>query len=299
MTWRTVVVSSNSKLDLRLNYLVIRNSEIRKVHLSEISVLIIESTAVSMTAMLLCEMCRRGIKVVMCDETHNPYGELAPYYGSHDSARKLRLQIDWKQKTKDCVWSEIVRRKIEEQARVISDVNAERASMLRSYSSEVEPGDPTNREGHAAKVYFNTIFGEGFSRRRDCVTNSCLDYGYAIILSAVNREITACGYNTELGIFHNNVFNHFNLGSDLMEPLRPLVDEMVLKLGCTAFNSGTKRTLARVLELKVEIEGRSQYLNNAIPIYVKSVLDALTENNCSLMRFCKHENESDETDSLL
>ena len=100
MTWRTVVISSNSKLDLKLNHLVIRTDVIRKVHLSEISVLIIESTAVSITAMLLCELNRRKIKVIFCDESHNPYGELIPYHGSHDSSDKLRQQIQWQDNVK-------------------------------------------------------------------------------------------------------------------------------------------------------------------------------------------------------
>ena len=99
MTWRTVVISSNSKLDLKLGYLVIRNADIRKVHLSEISVLMIESTAVSLTSMLLCELCRRNIKVIFCDEAHNPVSEMMPLHGCHNSPGKLRSQIEWDDET--------------------------------------------------------------------------------------------------------------------------------------------------------------------------------------------------------
>ena len=42
----------------------------------------------------------------------------------------------------------------------------------------------------------------------------CLDYG--ILLSCFNREVIANGYITQLGLFHNNMFNQFNLASDLM-----------------------------------------------------------------------------------
>ena len=57
MRWRTVVVSRSSKLDFKLGYMVIRDSEETiRVHISEISVLIIENTASSITTALLSEL---------------------------------------------------------------------------------------------------------------------------------------------------------------------------------------------------------------------------------------------------
>lgn len=299
MSWRTVVVTGNSKLDLRMNYLVVKGSEIRKVHLSEISVLIIESTAVSMTSMLLCEMSRRNIKIIFCDETHNPYGELTPLYGSHDSTDKLRAQISWKEADKKAVWTEIVRNKIYNQSKVIERISAERSALLRKYADETMIGDSTNREGHAAKVYFNTLFGNGFSRRDDNVINSCLNYGYSIILSAVNRDIVSLGYNTELEIFHDNVFNHFNLGSDLMEPLRPMVDSYVVRMSPQSFDTQTKHELAAILSGTVRTEGKEHQLSNGIRIYVKSVLDLLSHESESDISFCNYEIQSNEDNSLL
>ena len=96
MSWRIVVVSSVSKLDLKLGYLVVRNEKTTKVHLSEIHTLIIESTAVSLTAALLNEMVKRKIKIIFCDEKRNPSSELLPYYGSHDTSSKIKSQLKWK-----------------------------------------------------------------------------------------------------------------------------------------------------------------------------------------------------------
>ena len=51
MSWRVVSVSSLSKLDYKMDYLVVRNKDrVTRIHLSEISVLILESTAISLTA---------------------------------------------------------------------------------------------------------------------------------------------------------------------------------------------------------------------------------------------------------
>ncbi|MCI5538731.1 MAG: CRISPR-associated endonuclease Cas1, partial [Oscillospiraceae bacterium] len=80
MSWRTVVISKNAKLEEKLNYLYVRDSDgVQKVHLSEIGLLMIESTAVSLTAGLICELSKRKIKVIFCDEKRNPQSELVSY----------------------------------------------------------------------------------------------------------------------------------------------------------------------------------------------------------------------------
>ena len=79
-----------------------------------------------------------------------------------------------------------------------------------------------------------------FTRTTDCSVNSALNYGYSIILSAFTREITANGYITQLGLFHDNMFNQFNLASDLMEPFRVLVDKEVLEMKFEEFEVDEK-----------------------------------------------------------
>ena len=117
-----------------------------------------------------------------------------------------------------------------------------------------------------------------------------LNYGYSILLSSVNREIVSCGYLTQVGLFHDNMFNHFNLSSDLMEPFRPIVDQQVLKfLPFNEFTKEHKTELIDLLNKEVYIDGRKQYLNNAIKIYCKSVLDALSDNNVSAIKFYQFE----------
>ena len=99
--------------------------------------------------------------------------------------------------------------------------------MLAQLVPEVRSGDTTNREAHAARIYFQALFGQGFSRDDDTPVNAALNYGYSILLSAVNREIVARGYLTQCGICHRNEFNQFNLSCDFMEPFRPIVDRLV------------------------------------------------------------------------
>ena len=93
MSWRIVVISKRAKLDYQLGYLVVRNEEVTKIHLSEISTILIESTAATVTTSLLAELTKKKIKVIFCDEKRNPSSEQVGYYGSHDTSNKVRKQI--------------------------------------------------------------------------------------------------------------------------------------------------------------------------------------------------------------
>lgn len=289
MSWRTVVVSNSAKLDYQMGYLVVRREETVKVHISEIYMLIIESTAVSLTAALLCELTKKKIKVIFCDEKRNPSSELVSYYGSHDTSVKVRNQMGWGSEIKRTVWTEIVTDKIRKQAEVLTSWKKKESEMLYQYIEEIAYGDTTNREGHAAKVYFNALFGMDFTRTEDNSINAALNYGYGIILSAFNREIAANGYITQIGLFHDNMFNPFNLGSDLMEPFRPIVDHKVKMLEPQQFEHAEKMEVLSILQQEVIIAERKEYVNNAIKIYCRSVFDALLDNDVSLIKFYKSE----------
>ena len=289
MSWRVVAITRRCKLDLRLNYLVIRGEETLRIHLSEISTLIIETTTVSITAALLCELTKRKIKVIFCDEKHNPSSELVPYYGSHDTSDKVRAQVKWLDDIKAEIWTEIIKEKIKNQAILLERLDKSESKLLRKYIYEIKLNDETNREGHAAKVYFNALFGMAFGRNEENYINSSLNYGYSIILSAVNREIVSLGYITQLGLFHDNMFNQFNLSCDLMEPFRPIVDEIVYNMQPKKFDIDEKIILMDALNKEVIVDNKKQYVNNAIKIYCKSVLDALDSNDISKMRFYGNE----------
>jgi CRISP-associated protein Cas1 len=289
MSWRTVIITNSAKLDYQMGYMVVRRDTVTKIHISEIHTVLIESTAVSLTAALLAELAEHKVKVIFCDNKRNPCSEVVPYYGAHDTSRKVRNQIAWNEDSKLAVWTEIVSEKIRNQMRVLEDYHKSEAELLVQYLKELEFGDKTNREGHAAKVYFNALFGKDFSRSTDCVTNAALNYGYSIILSSFTREIVLNGYITQIGLFHDNMFNPFNLASDLMEPFRTLVDRCVLKLKPEVFEPSEKIELVSIVNQNVIINGRSELVSNAIKIYTRSIFDAIEERDVSLIKFYSNE----------
>lgn len=291
MSWRTVAITGNAKLDYKLGYLVVRKQgEIKQVHLSEIGVLMIESTAISLTTMLLCELIKNKINVIFCDEKHNPISELLAIYGSHDTSSKVREQLLFTDDIKARVWTKIVQDKIEKQRDVLLVTNCTKeAALLKTYIKEIKYNDETNREGHAAKVYFNALFGKDFVRGDQNAINAALNYGYGVLLSYFNREIILNGYITQLGIFHNNMFNQFNLSSDLMEPFRPLIDREVINMNLEKFEKDEKYLLLNVFNNSIRIDQQNQTVANAIKIYVQSVFYALRENNEYLIKFYNYE----------
>jgi CRISPR-associated endonuclease Cas1 subtype II len=291
MGWRTVVVSSRSKLELKNNYLVIRGDVVKRVFIDEISVIVVENTGSSLTASLLEHLWTKKIAIIFCDKRRNPGAQLIPYYNSHDCSSRVYAQINWDKRFADDFWSMIIKEKIQNQAKVLYKIGKKvDGDLLMSYVDDIQTADCSNREGHAARVYFNALFGSGFTRDDECFVNYALNYGYSIILSVVNREVVSNGHLTQIGIFHHNVFNQFNLSCDLMEPFRPLVDYCVLSLEeHEDLQHGDKMAIIDLLNNGVYISSMRNTVLNALGIYVKSALEALDKQDSSLVRFACYE----------
>ena len=84
----------------------------------------------------------------------------------------IRNPIQWSRNSKDAVWTEIVTEKIRKQKELLEYQGKEESKLLDSYLQEIKWNDETNREGHAAKVYFNALFGLDFTRTTDCPTGN-------------------------------------------------------------------------------------------------------------------------------
>ena len=288
--WRVIVVTGRSKLDLRYNSISIRRDNGTDfIHIGEVNTLILETTTISITAALMCELIKQKVKVIFCDEKSNPHFELLPFYGSHDCSAKIKEQIAWTDFLKESLWTIIVTEKIENQMKLLKKLNKEEYRILQEYASQIEHNDNTNREGHSAKIYFLALFGNNFSRNKENSLNAFLNYGYQLLLSTFNKEIVANGYLTQIGIFHKNMFNYYNLSSDLMEPFRVIVDELAYKENPQKFEKDEKRKLQNILNLKFRINNVNHYLSDVIKIYTKSIFDALSSNDLSLVRFFQDE----------
>lgn len=288
MAFRTVVIKNRCKLEYSLNYLVCRGEEEKRVLIDEIETIIIQNIGVSLTCALLSALIERKVKVIFCDSKSNPQSELMPYFNNYSNYKKIKQQISYSEDIKNKIWQLIIHQKIYYQMKVLQHIKHNSFTKLQQYLEEIQIGDFTNREGHAAKVYFNSIFGNEFSRGDDFnLINKYLNFGYSILVSAINREIKILGYLTELGIHHIGETNPFNLSYDIVEPLRPLVDIQVVTNKVNDDNY--KDYFIKMLSSQVLVNGHKMFLDNAIHLYVQSLFSALNNENIKEVLFIEYE----------
>lgn len=280
MSFRTVVITKQAKMSYKNRFLVVKQDNDEKyVHLSEIDTIIVDSISVSISTYLLKELSENKINIIFCDEKHNPFGELSSYYSRHNSSKRIKEQIEWKQANKNDLWAKIIKNKITNQALLLRKLNCDKSELVLSYVEEVNSGDKTNREGHASKVYFNSLFGQKFVRNNDDSINAALNYGYAILLSTINKEIVNNGYLTQLGIHHKNEFNEFNLSCDLMEPFRIIIDNFVYFNKDRDLDTNYKLDIINIFNAVYKYDGKKYVLKDVIKMFVKNTLESINDIN--------------------
>ena len=278
MGWRTVVVNTHSKLSYKNNHLIFKDaSRTELIHLSEVDILLLETTDIVLSTMLIKRLVDENILVIFCDDKRLPTAMLMPYYARHDSSLQLSNQITWSEDVKAEVWTTIIAQKILNQAMYLGDCGFfEKSQSVIDLYNRLELFDPSNREGHAARICFNTLFGNDFSREQDNDINAALDYGYTLILSIFAREVVVCGCMTQFGLKHANQFNQFNLASDIMEPFRPIIDRIVYENRNDDFVK-IKRELFTIFSDTFLYNGKEMYLSNIISDYTKKVIKTLNQ----------------------
>ncbi len=225
------MAKDSEHVKLKLDNLIIFKEDYEYViPLSDISVIVLEGQQTTITTRLLAAITEYNISLVICDHTHSPCGIYHALNGHSRASKMLQSQINWNEELKGIVWKKIVSFKIENQIDLLCHLEQEIAAIdkLINYKKELLDYDTSNREGHAAKVYFNTMFGKNFTRGdEDSPINAGLNYGYAILRAYIARLVVGYGLQPMVGIFHKSEYNQFNLVDDLIEPFRPFIDGWV------------------------------------------------------------------------
>lgn len=279
MGFRTVCIENRSKCSYMGGYLIVtQDTSTTKIHLSEISSLILSTTQVYISGYLLSELAKSKIPLIACNEKQMPESLALPLYGAHNCSQRVEEELQWTLPSKKRVWKTIVEHKIARQADVLRLREHDyEAAVLDTYAREVRSGDVTNREAAAAGLYFAALFGRDFNRDQDNYINASLNYGYAILLSKVARELVSRGYITQAGIFHHSSFNQWNLACDFMEPFRPYVDAVVLFSGEEDFTKRMRILLMDMLNCELSYNAGRYKVHSVVSLYVKDCLDALSK----------------------
>ena len=247
--------------------------------IEDIGCIVLENQMISITLPLLNELVKNNVAVILCDNKMMPTSMLQNLDANTTQAESLKFQLAVTDPMKKQVWKQIIESKIKNQAAVLA-LAGKNKDILKPYYNNVKSGDSDNREGLAAKIYWNSLLGNSFKREREgCSPNSLLNYGYSILRAAVARTLLGSGLLPNLGIFHKSRYNAFPLADDVMEPYRPFVDEIVYRLyenGITELNKESKSEIMRVLNCDVNIGKVKRPLQIALTMTTASLVKYYT-----------------------
>ena len=277
MGYRTILLENEATLKLKLNNLIVtKDGEDFWIPMSDIEIIIMDNLQTTITTRMLSLLAENDIGVVICNDSHLPIGYYNAYDNHSRSVKMLKSQLERKEEEKDILWQSIVKAKITNQKQVLQKIKADnvKISKLNEYINVVKPGDPENREGHAAKVYFSCFCGVGFSRGNESILmNSGLNYGYAIIRSYLAKLCVSSGLNTQLGLHHKNEYNRFNLVDDLLEPFRPVVDFYIRELleEEEYFKPEHRHKIINILNHQLNYRNKKMFLSNVMQEYIQQI----------------------------
>lgn len=274
MAYRNIVISSSVKLTVKNNQLVISGETEGIVPVEDIRTLLVESKASIISTYALSFLAQNGVCVYFCDEKHLPCAVLTPFAQHTRQKKQIELQISQTKPRLKNMWSEIVIAKIINQSICLEFCDKDEKDILnlKNLTKKVLSGDTTNVEGHAAALYFSSLFGKSFSRSDEDDINSALNYGYAIIRGYICRTLAKHGYEPSIGIHHCSQLNNFNFADDIIEPFRPIVDMFVFqKCVGIPFDKNEKLQIANILNYEILFGKEKHSVAYAIELMVQSI----------------------------
>lgn len=286
MAFRNIIVESPARISVKNSQLVIHTDTDHSAALEDISALLLENRQTTITAAALSALGECGCCVFTCDEKHMPCAVLTPFIPHSRQSAVIELQLSAGEPLKKRLWQSVVKYKITNQALCLRYCGKEREYVaLKAMAERVRSGDTDNTEACAARYYFPNLFGDGFTRARDCGYNAALNYGYAILRGSIARSLAVHGFLPAFGIHHSSSQNAFNLADDLIEPFRPLIDLLVFSVMQPEdeLSPDKKRLLFNSLSLDILSGAQHHSTAYAIDRLVQSLLRSFEEKTPRLL----------------
>ena len=279
MIKKTLCFSNPAYLSLRNGQLLIQIPDIEKndniseedkrvsertIPIEDIGVVVLDNKRITITTGVMEALLENNAAVITCDSRSMPTGLMLPLYGNTLQSERFRDQIDASQPLRKQLWQQTVRQKISNQETVLRKYTQTETRCMKVWADEVRSGDVDNHEARAAAYYWKNIFPDipNFVRgREEAPPNNLLNYGYAILRAVIARSLVSSGLLPTLGIHHHNRYNAYCLADDIMEPYRPYVDELVIKIirqnyNYTELTKELKAMLLSIPVLDVTIDGK-------------------------------------------
>jgi len=264
---------------------------VTRVPIDDISVVVLENNYSSMSSAFMSHLAEKNIVLFTCDSNFMPNGIFLPFHQHSRYTEVSNQQLEWSEPFKKSIWKKIVTNKVQNQIGLLEYFEFNTFEMT-PYISKIKSGDSGNVEAIVASYYWSIIFSNTlhyYTRNMDDIRNSALNYGYAIVRSAVGRGLVASGFTPFFGVHHKNKLNSFNLVDDLIEVFRCVVDREVYVmfeeegLADEVLSKDIKRRLISLLESTFIIDNKKYSLLSAIGVYVDSLKRATKTKNSDLL----------------
>lgn len=278
MSYRQILINCECHLKFKDNQLVVvRNNIETQIAIEDIYIVVIENDSVTFTSVLIHELSKRNIVVLFCGSNHMPICMTLPQGQHYRPYDVFLMQQNQSQVQKNFVSETLLKSKIKNQLKVLEICNKNKESIqkMHRYYDEIVGIDELNREGTAAKVYFNALFGIDFKRFENDDINATLNYGYGVLRSAVARSLSTYGFTLYIGVHHVGKENPLNLVYDIIEPFRPVVDYYIAKnfnVYDKLLSVPIRKEIVHLLNAKVKVNEKEFTVQNAIDLLVKSYL---------------------------
>ena len=286
MGYRNIKIESSIGLHIKNSQLIIGDKGV-SFPLEDINCVLIENQSVTVSSYMLQEFAKNEIALYVCDEKHLPNAVLLPLVKHSRHFKVLTRQIEVGKPLIKRLWQQIIVCKIKNQALCLKEIGLDGYDKLFAMTKEVQSGDKTHVEAKAAAYYFRALYGDDFTRDNECITNSAMNYAYAIIRGLIARSIVCYGLEPSLGMFHHSELNSFNLADDLIEVFRPLVDLYVASHFDIAevdsdLTPQIKRDLFNIINYDMSVKGDKRIISNCIDMLVYSYSGAIQGNRTDL-----------------
>lgn len=227
MIKKTLLFTNKCSITTSNEQLVIK-SENRNttIPIEDIGYIVIDHNETYISIPALTKLTSNNCACIICDERHLPNGMLLNLNSHHIQQEIFKYQINASLPLKKQLWQQTIIEKINNQGLLLEKITGEK-NKFEYLVSKVLSGDTSNMEAVAANFYWKSFFEIDFKRERfGNYPNNFLNYGYAILRAATARALSGSGLLNTLGIHHKSKYNAFALADDIMEPYRPIVDEI-------------------------------------------------------------------------
>ncbi len=272
MIKRTLYFGNDAYLHTKDEQLIVNFADKEKsaasLPIEDIGVVILDAFRLTISQNLITKLLHNNVALITCDEKHLPQGLMLNLDGNNIQSRRFKSQINASLPLKKNLWQQTIKAKIRNQAILLENIGVDTDNM-KYWEQSVGSGDPSNYEGRASAYYWKSLFVdhiEGFTRDRlGQEPNNLLNYGYAILRAVTARSLVASGLLPTFGIHHSNKYNAYCLADDIMEPYRPFVDRLVLKIlkneeDIYDLTPDLKKQLLQIPVIDIVIEGKSSPL---------------------------------------